>query len=503
MHQIEDHKHSLRDDGSVNIDFFIQENLKQYVLLQPSYSSQSYHYSQQLAAKISEFTATIDGQKPDWNHLTRIIWSLQKNLLSGSRTSFKSPYDFVSNNDAPIFKILTKIHASYPLICQEELQSKALQTLSDIKKIMESLSLHSVTVKGSLILSQMMLSSPSIIDMTPIEKHALQLFLRRHIDILKNIQNHMTSQEMIKKVLALYRFAVVIPRNLTMDDILTGYDHYLISGTLEPTSPSYSLLSLFLTETLLRREITSLPSKEDIGIWFAKHYKELIDLPSDYGRHINYIHAYAWQMIEKEKEHIFDTCEEYLHDEIAEITIKKPHLKFEEIIDQLEASICETKKIFTSNRWEDLKFKTELLSLEHDMIHALAPLNTCDVLTQFIEEKISNKSHEFFYEECIKNFTSQFLELFPHFTYLQNILEKQIKIIIKQLWYQKHTSHQGSSLEKFLLWHKNLLQKNNNISKDDLYDHLTKTCAQLCPLIGLDKKICLHLLSLPEKQVHS
>jgi hypothetical protein len=502
MQQIEDHTHSLKDDGSVNINFFIQENLKQYILLHPSYSSQSYHYSQQLAAKISEFSATIDGQKPDWNHLTRIIWSLQKNLLSGSKKSFKSPYDFINDNDEPIFKILTKIHASHPLISQEELKSKAFQALSCIKKIMGSSTAHTFISKGSWILSQMILSSLSNFDMTSIEKKALNLFLRRYIDIHRIVRTHTTSQEIIKRILTLYHFAIAIPKNLTLDDILEGYDQYVKSRSLDPNSPSYSLISLYLTETFLCREVTSLPSKEDISSWYKVYYKELIELPSNHDKHSNYIRAYAYQhMLKEEKEHIFDAFSEYLHDELAEIVLRKPHLGFDEIIQQLEESYCETKKFFTDNDWEELKFKTELLSLEHDMIHAEAPINLCNALTQMIDKKLSNIDHEIFKEECIKQLQLEFLELFPHLTYLVNPLERHIRVIVKQLWYQKHTTHQRSSIEKFLHWHKNLIQINEEQSIDEVCDLLVKTCAQLCPLIGLDKKICLKLLSASEKQV--
>lgn len=134
--QIQGQKEALTQDGKLNIPFFIKENLKTTPKLQNTCHLHPCHYAHQLAVKMSECVAVVDGIRPKLDQLTRTIWSLQRHLFTQlSPQHYKSPYDENEKVDKLIVKSILEITAKHPEISQAELAFHVQKRLVQLRMI--------------------------------------------------------------------------------------------------------------------------------------------------------------------------------------------------------------------------------------------------------------------------------------------------------------------------------------------------------------------------------
>ncbi len=134
--QIQGQKEALTQDGKLNIPFFIKENLKTTPKLQNTCNLHPCHYAHQLAIKMSECVAVVDGIRPKLDQLTRTIWSLQRHLFTQlSPEHSKSPYDENEKVDKLIVKSVLEITAKHPEISQAELAFHVQKRLVQLQSI--------------------------------------------------------------------------------------------------------------------------------------------------------------------------------------------------------------------------------------------------------------------------------------------------------------------------------------------------------------------------------
>lgn len=134
--QIQEQKEALTQDGRLNISFFIKENLKTTTKLPNTCHVHPCHYAHQLAVKMSECIAVVDGIRPKLDQLTRTIWSLQRHLITKlAPEHFKSPYDENEKVDKLIVKSIIEITAKHPEISQAELSFHVQKRLVQLRQI--------------------------------------------------------------------------------------------------------------------------------------------------------------------------------------------------------------------------------------------------------------------------------------------------------------------------------------------------------------------------------
>ena len=81
---IQKQKEALTDEGKLNVQFLIRQNVK--TLLHHANTLHPYTSAHNLAVKISECIATIDGERADLEEITKTIWAIQKHLIPKSKT---------------------------------------------------------------------------------------------------------------------------------------------------------------------------------------------------------------------------------------------------------------------------------------------------------------------------------------------------------------------------------------------------------------------------------
>lgn len=134
--QIQHQKEALTQAGKLNLSFFIKENLKALPQLKNTCHIHPYHFAHQLALKMSECIATVDGTRPKLDELTQRIWSIQRHLIPNlSPQHFKSPYDDYDKIDKLIVKTILEIMAKKPHISQKELSFEVKKSLQYIQEM--------------------------------------------------------------------------------------------------------------------------------------------------------------------------------------------------------------------------------------------------------------------------------------------------------------------------------------------------------------------------------
>ena len=137
--QIQEQKEALTQDGKLNISFFIKENLKSTTKLSHTCHVHPSQYAHQLAVKMSECIAVVDGIRPKLDQLTRTIWSLQRHLIPKlAPEHFKSPYDENEKADKLIVKAILDITAEHPTISQAELSFHVQKRLVGLRALTTS-----------------------------------------------------------------------------------------------------------------------------------------------------------------------------------------------------------------------------------------------------------------------------------------------------------------------------------------------------------------------------
>jgi len=143
--QIQGEKEALTQDGKLNLPFFIKKNLKTTGKLQNTCHLHPYHYAHQLAVKMSECIAVVDGIRPKLDQLTKTIWSLQRHLIQKLPPEhFKSPYDENEKIDKLIVKTILEITAKHPQISQAELAFHVQKRLVQIQRVTTDYSLSQI-----------------------------------------------------------------------------------------------------------------------------------------------------------------------------------------------------------------------------------------------------------------------------------------------------------------------------------------------------------------------
>jgi hypothetical protein len=149
-----DQKEAVNEEGQLNIHFLIRENLKQFLKTDKTFSFHPYLIAQQLALKISEYLATYEGIRPILQHITKMIWAIERHMIPPVRVpGGANPYDEFDKWDRVIVKTMLEVSSKNPHFSQKELQSGVREAIRSFKEL-PAISQDSLTASVSSLLAQ-------------------------------------------------------------------------------------------------------------------------------------------------------------------------------------------------------------------------------------------------------------------------------------------------------------------------------------------------------------
>ena len=224
-------QNALTPDGKLNVHFLVRENLKTVLAHRNKEAFHPFLLAQQLALKVGESVATLEGVKPAIQNLTTMIWSAEQHLLPFSERSFP-PLD---TSDRLVIKWMLDSLTEYPEISQHELleslqkKCEQFQSLKELKQSIPWLSLLSMEWAYRLFPSCPVAAAAPLLQKLRawIEKH-LPLFSLNDAEHL--IQDLKTAYllEQPNLPISLYEFEIIcwchlrekLPRDPSLDSLI-------------------------------------------------------------------------------------------------------------------------------------------------------------------------------------------------------------------------------------------------------------------------------------------
>lgn len=489
--KIHEKKGAIREDGKLNLKFLIRENLKNSSL--PAHLP-PYTVAEQIAVKLSECIASLEGEKPQLNHLTKIIWSIQKHLLKDlSAMQTKNPYEEYDKVDKIIVKTLLEITSKEANLDPQTLKRAVLKELHGFSAIQSLLKENQLTSTLSMILAEKLCHSSLITCYFSLrEKQAIEGFIRHQIEMGK--YNHLLTQdehrlELIQRILALYTIASELPKDISKESLRA-----LIRHIQEPTHDSNcfptpnldQVLFVFIhAEIHLMDEEKSFSTKGEEAILTA--YEKACTLPKLTPIQLEQFELLIWKIIEEEGNLLIHTSPDLhrlLEKELGNVLIDNPNQSFKGIIRTTLQFFKKVIKLpFDHEKTED---KVEAWVSQNDMLIRTIHFDPKTPLLKLLEQgwkELSldehNANHDLF-TEAMKKKT---LASYPILSSFEEELTSRLWILYKYLWYITLSDGSESTYERFLEWHKvQLKSRHPEWTREKINETLEKLSDQLLPL---------------------
>jgi len=232
--QIQGEKEALTQDGKLNIPFFIKENLKGTPKLQNTCNLHPCHYAHQLAIKMSECVAVVDGIRPKLDQLTRTIWSLQRHLFTQlSPEHSKSPYDENEKVDKLIVKSILEITAKHPEITQAELAFHVHKRLVQFQSIIMNYSPSQIRkMLTALITEQGQFTSQRMEKVLEKIPYPIAKCLKNELAFVLIDSPELSTDAIIEEVFIFFQKAAAALKDLEDEEIERKIQNWTIQGDM-------------------------------------------------------------------------------------------------------------------------------------------------------------------------------------------------------------------------------------------------------------------------------
>jgi len=500
--QLENQKEALKEDGSVNVDHFIKENLKQYRHLKNPFQLHPYHYAHQLAVKISECIAVMDGVRPKLEHLAKTIWSVQRHMLSFSVTQqLKSPYDEYDKIDKLIVKTILQLTAKEPHISQKQLEDQVKESLQSLHDLPSFASLDTMTANVSALLAEKLYPTSSFhTSFLSEQKKAMINFVRRQIALCKTSLPLPESHELVRRIQALYALANQMPKRLSEEEfksaVLACYPY------LKENRPHYSqsIYAFISAESVLMKNDQFCHSVDYVCDTIYQAYLEAKQLPELKEKEADLLEILIWKIL-SESDGLLGKLPyvigQKIDEEIANSLIDNPQQSFASIVFSTVQFFRKTKELALHKKWPEIERKIHNWTIQGDLLMRFIRID-CDLpLHKLIVEKWQKMAHSPHHLQFISESSQTYLNKYPQLAAYAPQLMKRISILYKSCWYlhAKDMHNEETSLDRFLKWHISYLEQlSPPLSFEKFLGQLSEIVSKQLPLIPFDAESCRHLI---------
>ncbi|HSX03731.1 MAG TPA: hypothetical protein VLG76_03275 [Rhabdochlamydiaceae bacterium] len=487
--QIQHQKEALTQAGKLNISFFIKENLKSLPQLKNTCHIHPYHFAHQLALKMSECIATVDGVRPKLDELTQMIWSIQRHLIPNLNPQhFKSPYDEYDKIDKLIVKTILEISAKHPQIAQKELAYQVKESLQYLHDLPDFPSIEKLTCNLSALLAEKLYpSSPFHTQFLGEEKEAIIQFLKRQINLCKTSHLKIQHHEIIRRIIALYTLACGLPKDLSDEKIHEAIDaSYPIHQEKKPDLPQ-ALYAFISAQTLLIKNDALCHSPDYIKKMVLEAYQEAKLLREADGQLLEIV---IWKII-NETDGILDRLPyrigQKIEEEIAGILIDDPHLSFSNVIQEVLSFFKKIKELSLHKNVSEIDNKIHVWTMQSDMLLRWVHLNHEIPLLKLISQKWADLKNEaaLSYQQFVSEVCQAYLQKYPRLASYAPQVTSRIWTLFKYNWYTLFSQPEESSFDRFLKWHGSYLLSCNT-DKEQILIQLEELCKRMLPLVPFD-----------------
>ncbi len=492
--QIQDKAGAIGPDGKLNVNFFIQENLKQYFQQKALSFLNPYQFAHQIASKMSECIATLEGTKPKIDLLTQTVWSLQKHLLNTYPLSgFKTPYDDFDQIDSLIVKTILETTAKHPYIGMLDLEHKtkeALQALHDLPNLSSG---ETLTCSIFAILAEKLYASSSfhILFFTE-QKEAIHNFIKKHSSFYKDTITSPQLPDLVRRLTALYALASQLPKNIDKSIFYQAIKASMTS-TLEKPDLEQCVYAFISAELWLVKG----SNEEEILSIIYEAYKNTSHLPCLNQKEKELLEIVIWKTLSESEgflEKLPYRIGQKIEEEIAHILINAPSKSFSTIVQETVEFFKKAKELTKHKKWEESERKIHLWCLQGDMLCRSISISLDTPLAKLIQDKWNREGTSIHHFSFVYETSQEFLKKFPSTTIYMAELNARTWTLYKYMWFTCFSRKDESTFDRFIKWHI-FFFKNIETTQEELIKKLEETCKKCLPLIPFDHKYVLSLIT--------
>ncbi len=466
---------ALQEDGSLNVEVMIRENLKSKTLHHlPSHHPPCYT-AQKLAMKIGECVAILDGKRLNIEELTKKIWLTQRHLIAQSTSTADNPYETLDNSDKLIVQYALEILAQNPSIDASLLSKHILKKFSQLRAV------ESVLKTGKL---QSLLSaylSAYFIEKLPLwhllsskEKFSLVQYIKRQLQYhlsMHDLSLDNAFADVVQKILTFYPIASNLQKQLTKEQIVEGVRHLLAVKNKAKIVSCKTLpqsVQLFLnTEIHLLQDHITDPQELENAI--AEAYLKAQSLPSISYENTKGLEVIIWKTIKD----IFSLAapEEalsYIEETIGNGFIDYPLDNFATLKQRLFLFFQSSIKTL---HLAELESRISNWSMQHDLIHAMLHFDQKSPIFSVLAA-YSNNYPKMEKEALLDKAQETLIQQNPPLQQFAQLLRIRLNILYKTLFYTKVNKKPCSNFAKFIAWNKKYVTTDLNALKERVHRQL-------------------------------
>lgn len=479
--QLEQQKEAIGEDGGLNLTFLIKENLRQYPQLSTISGFHPYQYAHQLALKISECMAVMDGIKPPMDHLSRTIWTMQRHLLSWtSLQAAKSPYDEYDQLDKMIVKMILDFTANEPYLPLSTLEGQVKESIQSLCEMPSLSSNEQLQVNISAIVAEKIYPYlSSAVPMTTEEKAALSDFIERHIQV-----SH-SSNESIRRILSLYLLALQLPKGLSREEIVCAID-------ARPEVKFSQALFAFISAELILLAAKGIQDIQTVHDHIYDAYAHACKLPQLQSADVEVIEIKIWKHLSK-RDHLLEKLPykigQRIETEVALQLIDNPKQSFSSLVHHTLHAFQKNKELANSKKPADIERKIRLWCEQSDLLCRCIRFDKELPLLQRIVKLFSEleaQGLKLTAREFVGQVCHDYLREYPALGCYSTQLFQRITILYKYAWYTLLSQEEESSIDRFIQWHKREMRA---LPEDKQIEILRQIFQESLPLIPCEEAL--------------
>lgn len=493
----------FRTEGRLDVDQMIKENLRPFFLKTTTDEFHPYNTTHQIALKISECIATVDGEKCEIDKLAKRIWLMQRHLLIKEELQAKTPFEQLDTLDQFIIRFQTEEIVHNPTIDAKTLQQILIKRIEQLKQIDRIHNVEELRPSLSALLAEKLYPTLSLHNtLSKRECVAIQQHIQYHFDQAKQrnlLQKELDYEQLKNRILFSYQLSSRMNKHTMQEQlsIALNYVHSIATNTFNPQSPTLQPFAYnFLEKELqLVQEHNNTDPVSYILQFFTDIYNNAQELPSLPSGSQQELEIFTWKVLQ-DRQKLTAKMPHYLHNiltqELGQMHMDRVDESFTRIID-ITIDYC--KKV----RSIDIRHLTEKASLwaaQNDLLYAWIKFDNNNILlkcAQQLEEqqKVSLQSPEF-----AEILYQQITRTTPELSGWDTLLKDRCLVLQKYLYYHQTTVKEHTPYDRFLEWHYTQLITTHEPEFPELvFTRLRERADRLIPLLPFDYEYARKLLA--------